>query len=86
MLRQSPDQTMRWSLRQTQEREMNSELKIEELDVVSGGGQALGQAFWNGLADGFEKAGGEISCRFQGSNGTDKCDFTSGNNTVTVIN
>jgi hypothetical protein len=62
---------------------MHRELKIEELDVVSGGGTA-GQAFWNGLVDGFEGAGGEVSCRFQGSNGTDKCDFTSGKNTVTV--
>ena len=59
---------------------MNSELKIEELDVVSSG-QTAGQALWNGLVNGFEGAGGEVSCSFHG---TEKCNFSSGGNTVTV--
>jgi len=59
----------------------NGELTMEALDVVVGG-QTVEQAVFGGMVDGFEKAGGDVSCHLNA--GHDQCNFSSGGNSVTV--
>jgi hypothetical protein len=58
---------------------MNSELTIEALDDVIGGGETLGDAVMNGIKQGFTENGGYW---YNSANLQTK--FQSGGNTVTL--